>query len=127
MDVNSHAISWFEIPVTDIARAKHFYQVIFSIHMHEDERADMHMAFFPFMMENRNVSGALVKSEFHRPNLDGVIIYLNANPDLSSVLEKVEAEHGRILMPKTQISPEYGFMAIIQDLEGNRIGLHSVR
>jgi predicted enzyme related to lactoylglutathione lyase len=29
-------------------------------------------------------------------------------------------------VPKTEISPEYGFMAVIIDTEGNRIGLHSV-
>jgi len=42
------------------------------------------------------------------------------------ILDKVEAAGGKITLPKTLISPENGFMAIIIDTEGNRIGLHSV-
>ena len=54
------------------------------------------------------------------------MIYLNGNPDVQKVLDKVEAAGGKILVPKTEISPEYGFMAVFIDSEGNRIGLHSI-
>ena len=43
-------------------------------------------------------------SEWHTPSAEGAVIYLNANPNLSSVLEKVEQEGGKIVMPKTEIS-----------------------
>ncbi len=39
---------------------------------------------------------------------------------------KMEAAGGKIMVPRTEISPEYGFMAVFIDTEGNRIGLHSV-
>ena len=51
MDASTNSINWFEIPVTDMKRAKHFYQVIFSIHMDETEMMGMQMAFFPYEME----------------------------------------------------------------------------
>ena len=57
---------------------------------------------------------------------DGPLIYLNANPDVQIVLDKVIEAGGSIMMPKTEISPEYGFMGVFTDTEGNRIGLHSV-
>jgi uncharacterized protein len=57
--------------------------------------------------------------------MEGTTVYLNANPDMGSVLEKVEMEGGKILMPKTSISPEIGFMAFFADTEGNRVALHS--
>ncbi|MGI8952138.1 MAG: hypothetical protein ACR2FN_11200 [Chitinophagaceae bacterium] len=41
-------------------------------------------------------------------------------------MNKVEEAGGKIIVPKTEISPEYGFMAVIIDTEGNRIALHSV-
>jgi predicted enzyme related to lactoylglutathione lyase len=64
---------------------------------------------------------------FHKPSsTDGPLIYLNGNPDLQRVLDKVETAGGKIMVPKTEISPEYGFMAVMIDTEGNRIGLHSV-
>jgi hypothetical protein len=54
------------------------------------------------------------------------LIYLNGNPDLQHVLDKVEAAGGSILMTKRAISEQFGFMAMIQDTEGNRIALHSM-
>ena len=74
------------------------------------------------------VGGALVDSGgFHKPSgTDGPLIYLNGNPDLQNILDKVEAAGGKIMVPKTVISPEYGDMAVIIDSEGNRIGLHSI-
>ena len=66
-------------------------------------------------------------SDSHKPSAtDGPLIYLNANPDVQHVLNKVEKAGGKILVPKTQISPEYGFMAVFIDTEGNRIALHSM-
>jgi len=125
MDKNTNALNWFEIPVTDMPRAKHFYQVIFSIHMEEQEHMEIQMAYFPADFGNGKVAGALAKSSYHTPSLDGVIIYLNANPDLSAILEKVESEHGRIIQGKTLINEQTGYMAFFVDTEGNRIGLHS--
>ena len=83
---------------------------------------------FPLDDMMTQVGGAVVDSGgFHKPSLtDGPLIYLNGNPDLQQVLDKVEAAGGQIMVPKTEISPEYGNMAVIIDTEGNRIGLHSV-
>jgi predicted enzyme related to lactoylglutathione lyase len=125
MDQTTNAINWFEIPVTDMARARHFYQVIFSIHMQEMEIANFQMAMFPFEGGNGKASGALVRSEMHQPSQSGVLVYLNANPNMDDVLKRIEQEGAQIIMPKTQIDPETGYMAFFIDTEGNRIGLHS--
>lgn len=125
MNEDTNAINWFEIPVTDMARAKHFYQVAFGIHMHEENMMSIQMAYFPFAPGNGKASGALAKSEFHTPSENGAVIYLNANPDLAPVLERIESEGGKTLMPKTKINDEVGFMAFFADTEGNRIALHS--
>jgi hypothetical protein len=125
MDTTTNSLNWFEIPVTDMHRAKHFYQVLFSIHMDETDMMGMRMAMFPGEPGSGKASGALVQSEYHKPSMEGTTVYLNANPDMAPVLEKVEMEGGKILMPKTAISPEIGFMAFIADTEGNRVALHS--
>jgi len=41
-------------------------------------------------------------------------------------LDKVQAAGGKVIVPKTEISPEYGYMGVFLDTEGNRIGLHSI-
>jgi predicted enzyme related to lactoylglutathione lyase len=125
MDNTTNSLNWFEIPATDIKRAKKFYESIFGIEMSEQEMMNMKMAFFPAEMGSGKANGGLCKSDFHKPSMDGVIIYLNANPDLQPVLDKVDAAGGRTIMPKTQISPEIGYMAFFVDSEGNRMALHS--
>ena len=64
-----------------------------------------------------------MKSSMHKPSTEGAVVYLNANPDLSTVLSKVESAGGG--EPKTQITPEIGFMAFFLDTEGNKVALHS--
>ncbi len=123
-----NAISWFEIPTTDINRAQKFYEAIFGISMMPMDLPNIKMRMFPLDDMMTQVGGALVDSGgFHKPSeTDGPLIYLNANPDVQNVLDKVEAAGGKIMVPKTEISPEYGFMGVFTDTEGNRIGLHSV-
>jgi predicted enzyme related to lactoylglutathione lyase len=125
--VFTNAISWFEIPTTDINRAQQFYEAIFGIKMIPMDLPNIQMRMFP--IENpMNIGGALVyNSDFYKPSKsDGPVIYLNANPDVQNVLDKVEAAGGMIIVAKTEISPEHGHMAIFIDCEGNRMALHSI-
>ena len=121
-----NAISWFEIPSSDLARATQFYQTIFGVTLNPLDLPNIKMRMFP-LEDMMGVGGAIVDSGgFHKPSTtDGPLIYLNGNPDVQSILDKVEAAGGKIMVPKTEISPEYGYMAVIIDTEGNRIGLHS--
>lgn len=123
-----HAISWFEIPATDIDRATKFYEAIFNIKLNPLDLPNIKMRMFPLDDPMNGVGGAVVDSGgFHKPSAtDGPLIYLNGNPDVQNVLSKVEAAGGKIMVPKTQISEEYGYMAVFLDTEGNRIALHSV-
>lgn len=125
MDKNSNSLNWFEISVADLKRAKTFYEKIFGIVMEEQEMNGMQMAFFPWENGSGKANGALCKSDFHKPSMDGTVVYLNANPDMSPVLERIERNGGNILMPKTHISEEIGHMAFFVDSEGNRVALHS--
>lgn len=123
-----NAISWFEIPAVDLARAQKFYETIFEISMIPMDTPNLQMRLFPIENMMEGIGGALSKAEgFYTPSAtDGTLIYLNANPDVQHVLDKIEAAGGKIIVPKTQISPEYGHMAVFVDTEGNRVALHSV-
>jgi len=70
-------------------------------------------------------NGGIVESQMHKPSVDGAIVYLNANPNIQSVIDRVEKAGGKVVMPKTQISPEIGYMAFFTDTEGNKVGLHA--
>ncbi len=123
-----HAISWFEIPATDLNRATAFYETIFGLKLTVFDTPNLKMRMFPIDDIMTGVGGAVVDSGgFHKPSVtDGPLIYLNGNPDVQLILDKVEAAGGTIMVPKTQISPEFGYMAVIIDTEGNRIAFHSI-
>jgi uncharacterized protein len=123
-----HAISWFEIPTADIDRAQKFYEAIFQTQLFPLEMPNFLMRVFPVDDPMDGVSGALVhtKGFYQSSATDGVLLYLNANPDVQTILDRVVVAGGQIAVPKTEISAEHGDMAIIIDSEGNRIGLHNV-
>jgi hypothetical protein len=125
--VHKNAISWFEIPTKDLNRAQKFYETILDLTLTPLDLENFQMRMFP-TTDPLGVGGALMNSgDFYNPSpTDGPLVYLNANPDVQIVLDKVENAGGKILVPKTQVSPEYGYMAVIIDTEGNRIAFHSI-
>ena len=125
MDATVNTINWFEISVSDMSRAKKFYETNFSVKLDETEMMGMKMAFFPSENMSGKVSGGLVQGPMHKPSLDGAKIYFNGNPDLSEALSKIEAAGGKVTMPKTKISDDIGYMAFFIDTEGNGVALHS--
>ncbi|WP_142603675.1 VOC family protein [Solitalea koreensis] len=118
-----HAINWFEIPVSDFERARKFYSTILEIEMYDMIMGENRMGFFP--SEAGSVSGAIVSGKGYEPCTKGSLIYLSCGDDLSNTLGKVVENGGSVLVPKTIISPEYGFYAFFSDTEGNKVGLHS--
>ena len=114
-------INWFEIPAAEFDRAKKFYETIFSVELHVMDLGPLKMGVFP----HNEVGGSICAGEMYEPGPAGPTLYMNANPDLNTVLEKVEGAGGKIIQAKKQISPEHGFMALFLDSEGNRIALHS--
>jgi predicted enzyme related to lactoylglutathione lyase len=93
--------------------------------MEGQEMMGMKMAFFPSENMNGKVSGGLVQGPMHKPSADGAKVYLNGNPNLSQALSKVEGAGGKIVMQKTKVNDEIGFMGYFADSEGNVVALHS--
>lgn len=117
-------ISLFEIPATDISRAISFYQAVLGVNIEKMDMPGMEMGIFPY--EDQMVTGVIMKGEEFKPSAGGVTIYLNAGDDLQTMLDKVEKNGGRILVPKTAHADESGFFALFLDSEGNKLGLNSL-
>lgn len=121
-----NAIGWFEIPVTDMDRAKKFYETVFDIEIQVQPFNELLMGWFPFAEGKPGASGSLVKHpDFYKPSdKAGVLVYF-ASADLEKELDRVERAGGKVLQTKTQISEDVGYMGVFLDSEGNRIALHS--
>lgn len=117
-------INWFEIPAKEFNRAVTFYRTILGVEINEVEMFGTKMGLLP--SDGKNVSGAIVQGEDYQPSTEGTVVYLNGGNDLQDVLNKVEMNNGKIIVPKTQISPEMGYFGMFIDTEGNKMAVHSI-
>lgn len=129
-DATTNVINWFEIPVNDTLRAKKFYETILDLDMQtlSFPESGEELTFFPYNPEvvqatSGRVTGVLTKSATAKPAMEGTLIYLNASPSIRAVLDKVGPAGGQVIT--TPVFIKAGFIAIIKDTEGNRIGLHA--
>jgi uncharacterized protein len=83
------------------------------------------MGFLLYEREKGGIGGAIVQSSEHVPNPQGHKIYLNGGSNLGAILARVEKAGGKVVMPKTLIAPDLGYMGFFLDTEGNVLGLHS--
>jgi len=130
IDAQTNIITWFEIPVSDTKRAKKFYETIFDIEMSTREfpETNEELTFFPYdpkvtQATSGRVTGVLTKSPKSSPSDRGTMVYINAYPKIQDVLDRVEGANGKIITPRTLIPA--GYIAVIIDTEGNKIGLHA--
>ncbi|SHM46505.1 hypothetical protein SAMN05444266_108172 [Chitinophaga jiangningensis] len=128
IDAHTNILTWFEIPAADLDRAKKFYETILDIQMEKRKDGDHESVFFPYdpnvvQATSGRVTGVLAKSERHTPSGEGTVVYINASPSIQAVIDRVADAGGKVLSPKIQIPA--GYIAIIQDSEGNKIGLHA--
>jgi predicted enzyme related to lactoylglutathione lyase len=118
----ANQIVWVDIPVKDLDRAIRFYSAVLGAPVKKEEFPEMAIGILPH--QEGEVGGCLFKRQGEEPSTQGALLYLNANGRLDQAIATVEANGGRIIQARQQIGP-YGFRAIIQDSEGNRVALHS--
>jgi predicted enzyme related to lactoylglutathione lyase len=119
-------INWFEIPVIDMKRAVSFYERVLAIKLNRQDMGDMKMALFPY--PEGSTGGALCLHPMYKPAAEGgIVVYLDGGDDLDKPLGRVWEAGGQVVMPKTLITPEIGYMGFFKDTEGNTVALHSCK
>ncbi|MCB0571341.1 MAG: VOC family protein [Phaeodactylibacter sp.] len=127
MQVDHNVVGWFEIPVADMDRAVAFYEAVMGYSLNRQKMGPLDMAWFPWVESGIGSPGSLVHhEEFYKPSADGALVYFTAfSGDLSNELSRVAANGGKVLITKTLIAEDYGYMGVFLDTEGNRVALHS--
>ena len=120
-------ISWVSIPSVDFDRAVKFYSELTGKPLNTMGEGDQRMATsVPNTDEWKMVVGFGVTGDSTiKPGSNGLRVYI-VSDDLDGWLSRVENAGGKILTPKSEMG-EYGFWALIEDTEGNHIGLHSFK
>jgi hypothetical protein len=127
MQPNHNVVGWIEIPVTNMERAIRFYEALLNMKLDRHQMGPLEMAWFPWVENAPGSPASLVyQPDHYKPSTNGVLIYFTAfSGDVAVELGRVEAAGGKIVQGKTLIAEDYGYMAIINDTEGNKIALHS--
>lgn len=120
--MSSNPVVYFEIPATDLHRARTFYEAVFGFEFEMDNIDHNEMAIFPFKEEEKGISGALAKGDIYQPTLTGILIYFYTQ-NITETLNTAVQNGAEILYPVTS-NGQWGFVAEFKDTEGNRIGLH---
>jgi len=117
-------LGWFEIPADNVGRAKKFYSSLFGWTIGSTSMPTS----MPASMEYQGVKtgepkeGTLAMGGMHKRLMPGPITVYVMVEDFDRVVGKVEKLGGKILMPKQKIEG-VGLTAVIQDTEGNTIGI----
>lgn len=121
-----HQLSWVSIPSIDFDRAVAFYSTMTGKEFKAQGEGEKRMA--TSLTEEdwkEGIVGIGVTGDTTiKPGSTGPRIYV-VSDDLDGYLSRVEEAGGKILTPKSEMG-EMGFWALIEDSEGNHIGLHSV-
>lgn len=126
MEMKNNVVGWFEIPVADMERAIKFYETVFSFKLERHQMGPLDMAWFPFLDAPGSPGTLVYHKEFYKPSTEGTLVYFTAHSgDLANELAKIESAGGKVLVEKTLIAEDIGYMAVFLDTEGNRAALHS--
>ena len=127
MDKPGNPVGWFEIYVSDMARARAFYTAVFGRELialpEVGEGGEMYA--FSWVEGAAGAAGALVRHPICGPGKGGTMVYFSCD-DVSGEASRAAEAGGRIIQPKMAIG-QYGHIALVEDSEGNRIGLHSMQ
>ncbi len=122
-----HALTWFDIPVADMARAMRFYETMLGTTLTTETFGPPGEVMAVFKQTDPEaISGCLLSSPHVKPSDQGAIIYLNAGSSIDACLTRAQNVGAKIITPKTALPPGMGFFAHIRDSEGNRVGLHAL-
>ncbi len=126
-------VGWFEIYVQDMDRAKSFYENVFQVTLEqlppptapEGNPCGGEMEMWTFSMSDQEYGapGALIRMDGVPSGAGGTMVYFSCE-DCAVEAARAAESGGNTFRDKMSIG-EYGFIAIINDTEGNMIGLHS--
>jgi predicted enzyme related to lactoylglutathione lyase len=122
--MHNHAISWFEIPVSDLDRASAFYGKVVGQPLVREQMGPQDLAVFPFE-RNSGIGGCIMSADYLRPGSTGNMIYLVIKDGIDQALTRVQQAGGSVAQGKTALPGDMGHYAHIIDSEGNRVGLHA--
>lgn len=127
MATTLNPVNWFEIYVADLQRARAFYEKMLGVRLDKLETpgpAVDEMWTFPMQRDGSGAAGALVRMQGGPSGGNNSVIVYFSTTDCGAIAKKAAGAGGKIVKDKFAIG-ENGYVALVEDTEGNVIGLHS--
>lgn len=118
-------VSWFEIYVDDMARARKFYEEVLGVKLDSLPGPDVEMWAFPMEENGAGAAGSLVHMDGFKAGGNSTLVYF-ACEDCATEEGRVDTAGGTVFKSKFSIG-QYGFIALAIDTEGNMFGLYSMK
>jgi predicted enzyme related to lactoylglutathione lyase len=122
--MKNNAITWFEIPASNLNRASEFYGKVIGDSLVRENMGAHEMAVFPYERKT-GIGGCIMDVDYLKPSESGNLIYLLVKDDIDAALARAQQAGGRVALGKTALPGDMGHYAHIIDSEGNRVGLHA--
>jgi predicted enzyme related to lactoylglutathione lyase len=120
---DKNVVTWFDIPVNDIDRAKTFYETVLDINLIAMNFGDVKFAAFPDKGDAAGAAGWLIQNQNNKPSGQGTVVYFEVD-DMDMAINRIQTAGGEILQPKFKMG-QLGYICLFKDSEGNTMGLRS--
>ena len=110
-----------ELSTTDLKMSREFYETLFGWTF----QTFPGMGTYAMFATPEGLGGGFDAGPNADPPTDkGPVLHIEVD-DIDEILKRIEKAGGRIVVPKTKISDEFGFFGIFIDNVGNRLGVWS--
>lgn len=126
--MQKNPIGWVEMPVNDLDRAEKFYNDYFGLPAERFPASNNGVTMSMLPMDNDGYGSAmgLAHGQGYTPSHEGPLVYFTApGGSIDAALEKAGEQGVTVLAGKIDIG-EHGYIAFLEDSEGNRIGIHAM-
>ena len=122
---HTNAVTWFDIPASDINRAKTFYENVLQIKLFALDVGEIKFASFPDKNDANGAAGWLIQNKTNTPSGQGTVVYFKVE-DMDAAITRIQAAGGTIVQPKFNMG-QLGYLCLFKDTEGNMVGLRSAK
>lgn len=122
----ANLLVWADLPVKDMARARAFYAHLLGNDVPEipGQEGKVALLMQPGTGDEMDAAVDLAVDTMTQPSTThGAVIYLSAMGDIDGMLKRAEEAGGRIVKPKADFGEFGGWLAHIEDTEGNLVGI----
>jgi len=120
--MSNNTLNWFEINVTDLEASAKLYGAMLDTAPKRETLFGIPHAVFA--AERPAMGGALIQDPKRKTGHGGTVVYFHAKDGVKACFARALEAGAKAVVPPMPIAP-FGTIAVVEDLDGNHVGLHA--